>query len=305
MAVLMIVQGSGRKKGYTATLMQKAVDSVKDIKGLEVEVYHLHDYTYGPCKSCFTCIRNVGGGCILNDDWGKKGEGILYKAFKRANGLLVVDPVHNWGITAAAHGFMERIYPTFFEGTPYGLPFASISCASNQGFQYEATVKYCRFAAGYGFKYIGGLPVHLAYFDKALAESGELAKKLAQAAIEDEKNGRKKPTDEELFQRYLGKPFDLLDGYIQNVTDNSFDYEDSIPVQSLKQEKFSNPDAVELLKKACEHLKAGMDLYNVNDRENAAKELAQVAKFWTNSTYNEYGVDIVKANIPKAYRPLD
>jgi len=305
MAYLMVVQGSGRRKGFTATLMQEAVDSLKNYKDLEVGVFHLHDYRYGFCTSCFQCIRNVGSGCILDDDWGKKGEGILYRAFKRANGLLMVDPVHGWGITAAAHGFMERIYPTFFEGTPYGMPFASISCASNQGFQYEATVKFCRFAAGYGFRYIGGLPVHLAYFDEARENTRKLAQKLADAALEDEHNGRKKLTDEELFSLYLGTPFELLDGYIQNITDNTFMYETAVPVTALNEGTFKNPEALELLKKTSEHLKTGLELYHAQKRKEAARELALVAKFWTNSTYKEFGEHVVKVTIPKAYRPLN
>ena len=104
MAHLMVVQGSGRRKGFTATLMKRVVERLEKIDDLEVEIFHLHDYRYGPCTSCFYCIRNVGSGCNLDDDWGKKGDGVLYKAFMRTNGLLMVDPVHGWGVSAAIPG---------------------------------------------------------------------------------------------------------------------------------------------------------------------------------------------------------
>ena len=43
MAHLMVTQGSGRKKGFTASLMNDVVERLKDVEGLEVEVFHLHD----------------------------------------------------------------------------------------------------------------------------------------------------------------------------------------------------------------------------------------------------------------------
>ena len=306
MAHIMVVQGSGRKNGYTASLMQNVVDSLKDRENLKIEIFHLHDYKYGPCTSCFHCIRNVGLGCILDDDWGKNGEGVLYQAFKRANALFMVDPVHGWGISAAARVFIERTYPTFWEGVPYGLPFASISCASNQGFQYRATEEFCKAAASHAFRYIGGLPVHVAYMEEARSRARELALKLADAALEDERNVRRKLTDEEIFQMYLDTPWKLLEGYLQNITDNTFSYETSVPFKALNDGTFTIPEARELLEKTCEHLKTALELYNNHDRKAAASELALMAKYWTNATFKQFcEKDVVKASIPKAYRPLD
>ncbi len=305
MAYLMVTQASGRRKGHTASLMQAVLDSLQDVDGLETEVFHLHDYTFKPCTSCFSCIKNVGTGCVLDDDWGRKGEGRLFQAFKRANGLLMVDPVHGWGMSAMSHLFVERIYPTFWEGIPYGMPFASITCASNQGFQGSAITEFCKKAAGTGFRWIGGLPVHLAYMEDARPKAVELGLKLAEATLEDENNGRTKLTDEEIFSMYMGTPWDIVDGYIDNITGGTFSYDDSIPVKSLAKGTFTNPDAHELIEKVCEHLKSALDHYHSGNKKAASPEMALVAKFWTNGTYIQYGQDIVKVSIPKAYRPLD
>lgn len=306
MAHLMVVQGSGRKKGFTASFMENVVQNLEGVKGLDVEVYHLHDYTYGPCKSCFHCIRNVGSGCILEDDWGRKRKGELFQGFVRANGLLVVDPVHGWGMSAQARLFLERIYPTFWEGIPYGLPFASISCASNQGFQTRATAELCKLAAGSGFRYIGGLPVHVAYLQDARPKAVELGFRIAEAAHEDERNGRHKLTDEEIFLMYMGTPWDIVDGYLENITDGTFAYETSVPAQALCKGVFTDPEARSLLEKTCSHLKDALYHYASNDRRTAAIELSRVAKFWTNATYRQFlEKDVVRAQIPKAYRPLE
>ncbi len=306
MAKIMIVQGSGRKRGFTATLMHDIANELGKVDGIEVEIYHLHNYTFGPCKSCFFCIRNVGKGCAQDDDWGKKGQGELFRAFKRANALLMVDPVHGWGASAAARVFIERIYPTFWEGTPYGLPFASVSCASNQGFQTRAVEEFCKFSAAKGFRYIGGLPVHVAYLDEARKDAIALGMKLAEAALADEKNGRKKLSDEEIFLMYKDTPWSIVHGYIENLTDGTFRYETSVPARALANGSFTNPEAHPLLEKACASFKIALGHYDAGDTRAAAVELAKTSKFWTNATYIQFlREDVVRAEMPKAYRPLD
>lgn len=306
MAHLMIVQCSGRRNGYTANLMKAAVKCIGDMENLEVEVFHLHDYMFGPCTSCFSCIRNVGSGCVLDDDWGRKREGVLYKAAVKTNGVLMVDPVHGWGMSAAARLFLERFYPTFWEGIPYGMPFASISCASNQGFQYRASEEYCKFAAAHGLLHAGSLPVHALFYDEGLARSEELAVKIAEAALADEKNGRKKPTDKEIFTTFNGTAFDLVEKYFQNLTDNTFVYEESLPYKAVRDGLVTNPEALPLIEKVCEHLKTALELYHAGNRADCAVELSYAAKYWTNGTFKQCCENvIVKAGIPKAYRPLD
>lgn len=301
----MVVQGSGRKRGFTASLMYDVVDALKTVEDLEIEVYHLHNYTFGPCKSCFACIRNVGSGCVQNDDWGRKGQGELYKVFKRANGLLMVDPVHGWGTSAAARVFIERIYPTFWEGTPYGLPFASISCASNQGFQNRAVEEFCKFSAAKGFRYIGGLPVHVAYLEEARKDAVELCMKLAKAALADERNGRKKLSDEEIFLMYMNTPWNIVRGYLDNLTNGTFRYETSVPARALRNGTFTSPEALPLLEKTCESLKLALAHNDKGDKRAAAVELAKTSKSWTNATFIQFlRDDVVKADMPKAYRPL-
>ncbi len=307
MATLLVLQCSGRRKGYTAGLKNAVVEHLSErYEDLTIESHHLHSFKFGPCTSCFSCIKNVGGGCVLDDDWGRKGEGELYKAFKRANGLLIVDPVHSWGVTAIARTFFERIYPTFWEGTPYGLPFASISCASNQGFMYRATEEFCKLSASHAFKWIGGLPVHAAYYEAAKEDAKLLGEKIAEAALADAAEGRKKLSDEEIFTHYNGTPWDIIDGYLQNLTNNTFDYEQAVPVLALRSGTVDRHEAKELLEQVCEHLKKALDLYHGGDRDACALELAKTAKFWTHGSYKQYCEGItVTIEIPETYRPLD
>jgi multimeric flavodoxin WrbA len=307
MAHLMVVQCSGRRKGYTATLMETAVAHLqKAYPNIDVEVFHLHDYTIGPCTSCFSCIRNIGSGCVLDDDWGRRGKGILYKAFKHTNGLFIIDPVYEWGISAGAHLFMERIYPVIWEGVHYGMPMASVSCASNQGFMYRATEEFCKLAAADGFRYIGGLPVHALYFKQALVDVTVLADKIAEATIEDEKSGRTKMSDEETFLMYKDAIWNIVHGYLQNLTADTFDYTESLPYKAIEEGLVTDDEALPFMEKVCAHLEPALNYYHNNDLENAAKECAQAAKYWTHATFYQCCQGHLSgAGIPESYRPLD
>ena len=57
------INGSPRKNKNTATLLQKALDGVKESakdKEIETEIINLYDLNYTGCKSCFACKR-LGG----------------------------------------------------------------------------------------------------------------------------------------------------------------------------------------------------------------------------------------------------
>jgi len=305
MAYVFVAQASARKRGFTATLMSTVVEELGKVDGIEVGVHHLHDYSFGPCRSCFHCILKPGTGCVREDDWGRNGEGVLYKDMKRANALLIVDPVYLAGTSAMARLFMERIYPLIWEGVVGGLPFASISCAGNQGYQLKATEEFCKTAAAFIMRYIGGLPVHVAYFEEAVPQAIELGLRLAETALEDEKNGRRKLTDEENFSLYMDTPYDFVGGYIENLTNGTFEYELSVPVNLVEAGGFKNPEAQVLLEKTCDALKETLDLCSRELYDDVPKKLAETAKYWTNATFMEFGQKLLNIDIPKNYRPLD
>ena len=76
-----------------------------------------------------------------------------------------------------------------------GIPVVTIAVASNTGFQIVANTMLCEWAFSYSMKYIGGLPVHTAYLDDALRKARYQGIKIGEAAVRDEKEGRKAPTD--------------------------------------------------------------------------------------------------------------
>jgi multimeric flavodoxin WrbA len=294
--------GSGRSKGFTARLLRAAIEGVKTVEGVEVDWVHLHKYDIHPCRSCFSCIRNQGGGCVQDDDFGQKGEGVLYKKVKEADGFLVGDAVHGWTMTAAYRIFLERLYPFIWTGELKGSHFASISCAGNSGGHRMANRNLCMHSLHMHWRYVGGLPVHVMYLDRALEEARYLGCKLGLAA----RNGRQPVDDRTLWSEYSKEVWNIYPEYVDNLSNGTKDYNQSLPEQALRHGLFHQPEALGLLQEAADGLKEVIRLHNLGNLEEAQKHLVRVSASWVRATWKEFlREEVIRADVPDAYRPLD
>lgn len=301
MADILGLLASGRHKGFTASLLESAMHGAKSITGVDLEFVHLHAYEFGPCKSCFNCIRDDEHECVLSDDMGGNGE--LMKKLKNANALILADPVHFWGPSAQCHLFIERCYPFVWSGKLEGMPFMSISCASNQGMHHLANSNICKWAFTLGLRYIGGLAVHTSYLDQAHQEAEKLGRELAQTALKD-RNGREKYHDKERYVDYSKNPWQPLGPYLDNLTNGTFEYESSLIAKGL--ETFKNEESLELLRQSKDHLKNALELYADGKNEAALEPLVQASTLWTHATWKEFLEDeVIGSKVPSAYRPID
>jgi len=301
MAYILALLASGRSKGFTASVLQAAVKGAQTIEGVDVEWVHLHKFKFGPCISCFQCIRNDPHECVLKDAMG--GNGKLMEKIRHANGWILADPVHWWGPSAQCHLFIERCYPFLWSGELEGMPFVSISCASNQGMQRLANAELCKWAFCNGFRYIEGLPVHTVYFERALLEAEDLGRKLAEAARKDAE-GREKFPDRERYVDYLDKPWSVLEPYLDNMSNGTMSYESSLIADGFA--NFKRQEAIEQLKKSREHFESALELYKSGQVKTACTQLARASAFWTHATWKEFlEADVIKTNVPGAYRPVD
>jgi len=305
MAQVLAVLCSGRRKGFTARLLLGAVEGIKSVKGVEAEVVRNLDYRYGPCISCFNCIRSPENACTLNDDFGRSGRGPLFEKVKGANALLLADPVHMWGESSGAHLFMERLYPFLWTDHLNGVPFASISCASNQGMQRLARQNLCKFAFTYGMRYVGGLAVHVASFDQGLEGARLLGARLAEAALLDEKDGRRRMEDQERWLYYMDKPWNCLEPYFENLTEATFRADESLIRRWIAKGGFRREGVAEALAEADKELSEAIRYRNLMDYEKACRHLVLSSAFWTKATWRELlEQDIVRAPQPEVYRPI-
>jgi multimeric flavodoxin WrbA len=99
------INGSPRKNGNTAILLQKALDGAASV-GAETEMIHLIDLEYKGCISCFACKRKGTkfiGSCALQDDLSP----VLEKAL-HAKAIILGSPIYLGDVTALMRAFIER-----------------------------------------------------------------------------------------------------------------------------------------------------------------------------------------------------
>jgi multimeric flavodoxin WrbA len=238
---------------------------------------------------------------MLRDAMGADGE--LMAEVRRANGWILADPVHFWGPSAQCHLFIERCYPFVWSGQLEGMPFASISCASNQGMQRLANQELAKWAFTLGLRYVGGLPVHTTYLDQAHREAEELGRRLGRA-VQVDAQGRNKYPDQERYVDYLDAPWRPLEPYLDNLTQGTMAYERSLIAQGL--DTFRQQEAIGLLHEALEQLKRALALYGEGRHPDACRQLVRASALWTHATWREFlQDDVIKADVPEAYRPME
>ncbi len=306
MATVLAVLTSGRRNGFTAQLLGSAIRGMESIEGVTADFLHTHQFRFGPCTSCFACIRNPEQACVLDDDMGRKGNGELFQRIGRANGLLIADPVHNWSPSASARLLIERTYPFLWNGGLHGMPAGSISCASNQGMQRLARADLCKWFFGHRMRYVGGVAAHVAFFDQALQEAEQLGRALAGAALADETEGRLHWNDANCYAFYAeNAPWVALQAYLDNLTNGTMEPEKSILVQALNESVFKRPEAIEHVRSAQAELENTMRLYRAGEEVEAARSVAEAGAHWTRATWLEFlEQDVIGVKQPRTYRPI-
>lgn len=103
------INGSPRKKGNTAEALSSAAQGAEDA-GFETELFHLWDYDFNGCSSCYVCKLKeprTDGICVQKDAL----RPILEKIMD-ADALVIGSPVY-WGcLSARTDALYERLlYP--------------------------------------------------------------------------------------------------------------------------------------------------------------------------------------------------
>jgi hypothetical protein len=138
-----------------------------------------------------------------------------------------------------------------------------------------------------GFRYIGGLPVHIVQYEDARVKARYLDRKLAEATLEDEE-GRRVVTALDKYLGTDGNPWSPLDQYIDDLTDGTFSYRGSLIEYALSHGTVKKPEAVELLKKAVEELKLVLHYFGLWERVKATEHMIKMRTFWSPATLMEF-----------------
>ena len=121
MAKVLILNGSPRKNGKTASLVKAFVEGA-EASGNEVKELYLQGMNVGGCLACEGCQRN-NGTCVQKDDMQ-----IVNEAFLWADVVVFASPQY-WGtITGQLKIVIDRLYAVLF-GHPVQKKFAVIMTA--------------------------------------------------------------------------------------------------------------------------------------------------------------------------------
>jgi multimeric flavodoxin WrbA len=288
MVHVLCVLASARQKGYTAKLLDSVANGIQSVRNVDYEVVHIHEYLpISPCISCWNCLRKDKHTCTLNDSMGKQGKGELFQKVADTNALFIAQPVYFGRPPASVHLFFERFYPFMWSRELNGMPFASLSQAGNNGYARSADMAMARWAYTWYLRYVGGIPVHLIYYEEAKKQSHLLGKKLAEAAIEDaEERLRISPLDRLLGAH--GNPWSSFEPTIENLTNGTYSYEGSLINYALKHGTVKKEKAIDLMIKAGEELKLALHYYKLGDNRQTAEYLIKTRGFFSPATSKEF-----------------
>lgn len=129
MKKLIAINGSPRKNGNTAQLLQKAMQGAQDADA-SAEIINLYSLNFKGCTSCFACKlkSRPHGFCAMKDDLSP-----ILERIKEADAIIFGSPIYFMNLSAGMIAFIERFFfsnyiysdeiPTVF---PKKLPSAYI-----------------------------------------------------------------------------------------------------------------------------------------------------------------------------------
>jgi multimeric flavodoxin WrbA len=107
---VMAFNGSPRKSGNTATLLERALAGAA-AKGAETKLVHLYDITFTGCRGCYSCKLKDGksyGRCATRDGITP----LLEEVAQEAGAIILGAPIYIGSITGEMKSFFERLtYP--------------------------------------------------------------------------------------------------------------------------------------------------------------------------------------------------
>ena len=104
MTSVIVILGSPRRKGNSATLAENVISGARSM-GAMVDTYFLHGMDIEPCDACDICQEDMNAECVINDDMQK-----LYPKLRQADALVIASPIYWFTVSAQTKLFMDRCY---------------------------------------------------------------------------------------------------------------------------------------------------------------------------------------------------
>ena len=122
---IIILNGSHRKNGATALLLNEMYQKLKTYPDVEVQLFNVADFNLKYCIGCCKCYKN--GKCIFNDDIEKLSENI-----ETADGIIIGSPTYASNISGQMKVIIDRGH-FVIEQLLFGKYAISVSTYENYG----------------------------------------------------------------------------------------------------------------------------------------------------------------------------
>ena len=148
---IMILNGSPRKKGNTAALIESFTKGAED-SGNTVTEFFLDGMNIHGCKGCFGGGKNPDSPCVQKDDMDK-----IYPIYKEADIVVLASPLYYWTISGQLKAAFDRLFAVAECDPDYQNPRKeSVLLMAAEGYEFEETLYwYDRLEEHLGWKSIG------------------------------------------------------------------------------------------------------------------------------------------------------
>ena len=202
---LIAINGSPRK-GNTSHALKQIRDASP---GIDVEILHLTDLDFKPCKGCYTCVLKGESKCPLKDD-----RDMILGKIADADGFILASPVYSHMVSALIKNFFERFgymahRPRFF----HKFAMSMVSCS---GYGAKEALKYMdKMLSAFGFNLVPSLELQFRpgkMPEKNTALNMEKSKRAVKILIEKiEKGEKSKPSLNKIIPFNIFKYVSKLD----------------------------------------------------------------------------------------------
>lgn len=135
---ILVVVGSGNKRGNTDTLVEAFIKGAKE-SGHDVSKINLDGNIQG-CQGCGACQKN-GHQCVIKDrmqEW--------YSLFETSDTIVFASPLYFWSISARLKSFIDRLYAISTDDKyPQKETLLLMTSGSKGFYAFEQAVSFYRF----------------------------------------------------------------------------------------------------------------------------------------------------------------
>lgn len=101
MIKIVVINGSPRKNGATAKLLNKMIERLMSMQDVEIEYIHISDHSLESCSGCMSCYRTSV--CCLKDNVEN-----INKKISEAHGLIIGSPTYSSSMPGSLKTFIDR-----------------------------------------------------------------------------------------------------------------------------------------------------------------------------------------------------